>query len=192
MLFSALAYQFCSPADSKFAKCSASEKESYLVTLLQDFDNSFWPNAVHRVAMIQEGTGFSRFAVLIFNLSEFLLIMARVFAILFIVQTRAVNWNCWNRSLGWRSVTYLLLCVVGPLFLLLAEKRAADFFKDYQQSYDMLTVDTILFHAIVSALQFVAVFWVYGTCNFLNDIHLRDHQISVSTILSDQKLSNTE
>ena len=83
----------------------------------------------------------------------------------------------------WRSTSYLLAIVTFG-FMLLSLEYYYDFTESEAYISNIMTITapyqiSLSVPYIVQLINLVAVYWIYGSYNFINDIYISDHKAGV-------------
>ena len=88
-----------------------------------------------------------------------------------------------SKYLSWRVMSYILGVVTAGLIV-----GVFQYYDLYNYWAEVLTPleisNSSAVVAIIQILNIIAVFWLYGSYNFLNDIYVTEHKVKVGSFLS--------
>ena len=97
--------------------------------------------------------------------------VAQFFNLAFLIQLEMTRVKCLNKYFDWRYISYLVVVMFIPLLVVVIFHSSFVLIDNIQYELSpRLVLPTI--NNLLVCLDFVAVYWVYGSQNVLNDIYV--------------------
>ncbi|XP_075253593.1 uncharacterized protein LOC142345431 isoform X2 [Convolutriloba macropyga] len=187
----AVMFYYCRPMDERMSECSLEEKKRFTDLM---FDNIRYNLRVPYPRICREApnyfvqVGYSIYPQMgrTFSLLHYAVtlgsIMIRLFAVLIIIQEHLMRIGAVSKYLSWRVMSYILGVVTAGLIV-----GVFQYYDLYNYWAEVLTPleisNSSAVVAIIQILNIIAVFWLYGSYNFLNDIYVTEHKVKVSGVI---------